>query len=157
MELRWFLSPCRDSWCQEGSGRVRTGLLGRDARLWEELRASQLAGLGLVLGTFTEHLLSARPCGHSRKAGRPGPALMGCICRDILCPPPHCPPHQVNPILASLPLSSLGMLTLGVVLCPGKSTVLAELRFNPGSAVTMLCDPRQITSCLWTCVPSSVN
>ena len=87
LELRWFLSPCRDSWCQEGSGRVRTGLLGRDARLWEELRASQLAGLGLVLGTFTEHLLSARPCGHSRKAGRPGPALMGCTCRDILCPP----------------------------------------------------------------------
>ena len=41
LELRWFLSPCRDSWCQEGSGRVRTGLLGRDARLWEELRASQ--------------------------------------------------------------------------------------------------------------------
>ena len=71
--------------------------------------------------------------------------------------PPHCPPHQVNPILASLPLSSLGMLTLGVVLCPGKSTVLAELRFNPGSVVTMLCDPRQITTRLWTCVPSSVN
>lgn len=41
LELRWFLSPCRDSWCQEGSGRVRTGLLGRDARLWEELGASQ--------------------------------------------------------------------------------------------------------------------
>ena len=41
LELRWFLSPCRDSWCQEGSDRVRTGLLGCDAQLWEELGASQ--------------------------------------------------------------------------------------------------------------------
>lgn len=59
------------------------------------------AGLALVLGTFTEHLLSARLCGHSRKPGRPGPVLVGCTWLGILCPAslptPPSEPHSGLP------------------------------------------------------------
>ena len=71
-----FPSPCRDSWCQEGHGRVRAGLrgCGKDGGTCPSDLSVQKAPLssGSPVGTawascwkqtFTERLLCPRSCG----------------------------------------------------------------------------------------------
>ena len=75
---------------------------------------------------------------------------MECTWLAILCSLPlPIPPSEPHSGLPASP-STERALTLGTVLCPGNSTGLAELSFHPGSVVHVLCDPRQVTSPLWT-------